>query len=207
VRLGDQRLISAACWWDPAFGQRDHGDLLTRRAKRDRSVVACVFTSEDGRYWLHRIAYLHIAAGDPTDEATQQCRQVARFLTEYHLPAVHIEINGIGRFLPGLLHQQLQAQGIEAAVVEVTSRQSKDQRILEALDAVLAAGALAAHEQIWQTPLITELADWRPGISGAARDDGLDAVAGCLSVEPIRFTRPLRAAKPARPRPVWQGPA
>ncbi|MEO0391680.1 MAG: phage terminase large subunit [Pseudomonadota bacterium] len=205
LRLDDQRLVSAACWWDPAFGQRSDGDTLTRRAKRDRSVIACVFTGEDGHYWLHRVEYLTIASKDPTDEATQQCRQVAQFLTTYHLPAVHLEINGIGRFLPGLLRQQLHHEGIEAAVVEVTSRKPKDQRIIEAFDAVLAAGALSAHQQVWSTPLIDELTDWRPGISGPARDDGLDAVAGCLSVEPVRFTRPLRKAKPARPRPEWQG--
>ncbi|OUT40875.1 MAG: hypothetical protein CBB62_00440 [Micavibrio sp. TMED2] len=205
LRLGEQRLVSAACWWDPAFGQAVSDDLLRTRAKRDRSVVACVFTGEDGHYWLHRIRYLTIAPGDQTDEATQQCRQVAGFLADHHLPAVYLEINGIGRFLPGLLRQVLREQGIEAAVVEVSSRKPKDQRIMEAFDAVLAAGALSAHGQVLASPFMDELTDWRPGITGPARDDGLDAVAGCLSVEPVRFIRPTRKTKPTRPRPDWQG--
>lgn len=205
LMLGERRLISAACWWDPAFGQAASDDLLTKRAKRDRSVIACVFTDSEGHYWLHRISYLTIVARDETDEATQQCRQVADFLSAHYLPAVHLEINGIGRFLPGLLRQVLRQRGIEASVVEVSSRLPKDTRILEAFDAVLAAGALSAHESVWSTPLITELNDWRPGIGGPARDDGLDAVAGCLSAEPVRFTRPLRPAQPERPRPAWRG--
>jgi hypothetical protein len=200
--LGENRMLSASCAWDPAFGQAEEAG--ESRARRDRSVIACVFSDAAGRYWLHAVRYLTIARDAGIDEANQQCEQVADFLARYHLPSVQVESNGIGRFLPGLLRQCLRRRGIEAAVVESASHKPKDQRILEAFDAVLAAGALHAHERIWQTPLIAELADWRPGITGAGRDDGLDAVAACLAAEPVRFTRPQRPATPERPRPEWQ---
>jgi hypothetical protein len=123
------------------------------------------------------------------DEATQLCRQVARFVAELYLPAVTLETNGLGRFLPGLLRRELAAAGLSCAVVEAVSKRAKDQRIVDAFDAVLAAGALHAHRSVWNTPFVAEMREWLPG--GKARDDGLDAVAGCLLSQPVRLSRPL----------------
>ena len=41
------------------------------------------------------------------------------------------------------------------------------------------------HKSVWRTPFVAEMREWQP-ISGA-RDDGLDAVAGCLLAEPVRI--------------------
>ncbi|MEI6559990.1 MAG: hypothetical protein WCO00_16450, partial [Rhodospirillaceae bacterium] len=98
---------------------------------------------------------------------------MARFAAELFLPAICLEINGLGRFLPGLLRQELKKAGIAAAVVEVSSRQPKHQRIVEAFDVVLAAGALAALRSVWDTPFIREMRDWRPDARFKGRDDGL----------------------------------
>ena len=115
LSLAGRRLVSASCWWDPAYGAPDTGDA---------SVVAGVFVDEAGVYWLHGIRYLR---HDPeqrheTDEATQLCRQVAAFVEEFHLPSVAIETNGIGRFLPALLRRELQARGLACPVLEHVSR-------------------------------------------------------------------------------------
>lgn len=180
LSLAGNRLVSASCWWDPSYGAPGKGDS---------SVVAAVFTAEDGTYWLHRVTYLtHDPARTDVDEATQLCRQVAAVVRDLHLPAVTLETNGIGRFLPGLLRRELAAQGTPCAVVEQASTRSKDQRIVDAFDAVLAAGALYAHRSVWATPFVAEMREWRPG--GKARDDGLDAVAGCLLSQPVRLGRP-----------------
>jgi hypothetical protein len=160
-------------------------------------VVAALFTDEDGGYWLQRVRYLeHDPRQSETDEATQLCRQVAEFVRELHLPAVQLETNGLGRFLPGLLRRELAAGGIACAVVECVSKRAKDSRIVDAFDAVLAAGALHAHRSVWATPFVAEMREWLPG--GKARDDGLDAVAGCLLSQPVRLSRPL--GKPAERR-------
>lgn len=190
LTLGGKRLVSASCWWDPAYGAPGKGDA---------SVVAALFTGDDGSFWLHRMRYLeHDPAMTDLDEASQLCRQVAAFVREFHLPAVNLETNGLGRFLPGLLRRELAASGVACAVIEVASRRSKDQRIIDAFDAPLAAGALNAHRSLWDTPFIAEMREWQPG--GKARDDGLDAVAGCLLAQPVRLARVAHSAS----RPNWR---
>ena len=197
LRLGEKRLVSASCWWDPAYGAPGRGDA---------SVVAVVYTDQDGDYWLHGVRYL---VHDPgvvadVDEATQLCRQVAAFARAHFVPSVTLETNGLGRFLPGLLRRELSLAGVPAAVLEKASRASKDQRILDALDAPLAAGRLHAHRTVWDTPFVAEMREWRPGVNG--RDDGLDAVSGCLLSEPVRLSRrPLGERAEAASRTRWRG--
>jgi hypothetical protein len=180
LSLSGRRLVSASCWWDPAYGAPDIGDA---------SVVAAVFVDELGTYWLHDIRYLNHdpAQRHEVDEATQLCRQVATFARELYLPSVTIETNGLGRFLPALLRRELHALGLACAVLEHVSRSNKEQRILQAFDPLLAAGALHAHAGVWATPFIDEMREWRP--RRRCRDDGLDAVSGCLLAEPVRLPR------------------
>jgi hypothetical protein len=181
LTLGGRRLVSASCWWDPAYGAPGAGDA---------NVLAAVFTDDVGSYWLHRVEYLthNPALAEDVDEATQLCRRVAAVVRELHLPAVIVETNGIGRFLVGLLRQQVGRAGLRCAVLEHASRTNKDVRILEAFDAVLAAKRLAMHDSVLGTPFVREMREWRPGSMGR-RDDGLDAVAGCLLTEPVRLPR------------------
>ena len=201
LTLGHRKLVSASCWWDPAYGAPNRGDA---------SVVACVFTSADGTYFLHDIAYLNhdpslaekteVAAGD---EASQMCRQVADFLKRNHLPSVMLETNGLGRFLPGLLRREIQAAGVNAGVVEKSNNRAKDLRIVDAFDAVLAAGRLHTHSSVWDTPFVREMREWVPG--GKMADDGLDAVSGCLLNEPVRLSRAVERPGNQKPSPSWQG--
>ncbi len=71
---------------------------------------------------------------------------------------------------------------------EVSSRRAKAVRILEGFDAVMAARRLYVHESVRQTPFLTEMREWVPG-KGTGHDDGLDAVAGALSLQPDRLER------------------
>ncbi|MDA0304929.1 MAG: phage terminase large subunit [Proteobacteria bacterium] len=194
--LGGKRMVSVSCWWDPSFGSPDKGDA---------SVIACVFTGEDGDYRLHGVRYLEHdpALSGEVDEATQLCNQVCSFVRDHFLPSVTLETNGLGRFLPGLLRRELNIAGLPSAVIEKASSRSKDLRIIDAFDAVLAAGRLHAHRQVFSTPFITEMREWRPGTK--ARDDGLDAVSGCLLSEPVRLPRlPAPAAKDVKARANWR---
>ena len=194
LTLGAVRLVSASCWWDPAFGARGRGD---------GSVLAAVYSDESGNQYLHAVVWLNgeacEAGHDAQDEATRQCRAVADHVRALHLPFVAVETNGIGRFLPGLLRRVLKEAGVKCAVREIVSRRPKDVRILEGFDAVLAAGALWAHNSIGATPFCTEMREWRPGAQ-RGHDDGLDAVAGALSLEPVRIKR----VRPPQGRPDWR---
>lgn len=200
LTIAGRRMVSASCWWDPAYGARAgqgpaRGD---RPGRGDGSVVAAVFSDAEGGRWLHRVLYVTVEPDAAQDEATQQCRQVVGFVEALHLPSVIVEANGLGAFLPGILRREMARAGIGAAVVEGRSTQPKDERILSAFDAVLAARALHAHRGVWDTPFVREMREWRPGRGGRTPDDGLDAVSGCLSSDPVRLgtvARPPRGAE------------
>lgn len=197
LTLAGRRLVSVSCWWDPAYGAPGRGDA---------NALAAVFTDEAGGYWLHRVEYLthDPALTNDVDEATQLCRQVTSLVRELHVPAVTVETNGIGRFLVGLLRQQIGRAGLRCAVLEHSSRASKDLRILEAFDAVLAAGRLSAHESVLSSGFAQEMREWRPG-GRRCRDDGLDAVAGCLLGEPVRLARLVPSVAAEASHRSWRG--
>ncbi|MCW9034357.1 MAG: phage terminase large subunit [Alphaproteobacteria bacterium] len=180
LNIGDKKMVSASCWWDPSFGSPEKGDS---------SVIAAVFSDDEGHYYLHRVSYLthDPKVTDEVDEATQLCRQAVVFLKTNHLPSVTIETNGIGKFLPGLLRRELKKVGVSCAVVEKNSHRNKAERILDAFDARLAAGVISAHKTVLANSFIEEMREWRP--DGGGNDDGLDAVAGCLLAEPVRISR------------------
>lgn len=197
LALNGVRLVSVTCWWDPAFARADDDG----RSRGDASVVAVVFGDEEGNRRLHRVLYLATDPQDPAPEAVQQCRAVAALARTLHLPAVQVETNGIGTFLPNLLRNELKTQGLAVAVVGRSSTRPKALRIVEAFDALLAGGRLHAHRGVWDTPFVREMREWRPGGRSAVRDDGLDAVAGALSGEPDRFDSP----PPPSRGPDWRG--
>jgi len=181
--IDGKRMLSASCWWDPAYG----GDI-----EADSSVVACVFTDAGGHFYIHDALYLETGpqTGE-TDPATAQCQLVAGYLHRNMLTSVPIENNGVGRFLAGLLRQVLRRARQPVAVVEHHTHEPKAARILRAFDARLAAGFLHIHADVIAGPFGAELQNWRPqhGRDSTILDDGLDAVAGCLLSEPVRFRR------------------
>lgn len=189
LHVGTRKMVSASAYWDPSFGRGG-----------DHSVVAVVFTDAQGRHYLHHVAYIRVDARSEEDEATQQCRKVAQIAKQHYLPAITVEINGIGRFLPNILRRELTNAHAPARVVELSNRRAKALRILEAFDAALAAKLLAVHEDVKKTPLMTEMQEWRPDVK-SSHDDGLDAVAGALAQEPMRVKRHY----PASGGHIWQG--
>jgi hypothetical protein len=191
LTLMGTRLVSGGGWWDPAFGRPGTGDS---------SVVAATYSDAAGRHYLQRLAYVTHDPGAAEDPATQQCRKVAEIARDLLLPVMRVETNGIGGFLPGLLRQEFSRAGVACAVREIASHVPKERRILGALDPVLAARRLSAHDSVFRTRFPQEMAAWRPGEPGQ-QDDALDALAGCIAAEPVR----LPLLPPRGRRPDWQG--
>ena len=191
LTLLGHRLVSGGAFWDPAYGLPGAGDA---------SVLAATYADGEGRQFLHRVAYLTHDPDAAEDPATQQCRAVATILHELMLPAVRVETNGLGKFLPALLRRELARGGVACTVIEHASTRAKDERILAALEPALAARRLHAHESVLRTPFPREMAQWRPGATGL-RDDALDAVAGCLLSDAVRLVHGVRPARP----PDWRG--
>lgn len=188
LTLNDKQMRGVSCWWDPAFGSPDG----------DKSVVACTFFDDEGNIYLHRLDYLTVPSGQ---EATAwQCARVRELITDCFVPAIHLETNGIGKFLPALLRQELARTRTACAVIEETARQNKARRILSALDAPLMNGSLFIRSALKQTPLLQEMTDFT--IAGNTHDDGLDALAGCLLCEPVRLKR--MATHPVKQHLEWR---
>lgn len=167
-------IIAKRCYWDPAFGH----------ASGDLSVLALVLFDAQARAYLHDLLYLKTNS----DNAAQaQCQMVAAFAQRHGLKQLHIEGNGLGQFLPGLLRQELRTLNYACAVLPIHNSRAKTQRILDAFEVRLAAKALSAHNRIKHTPFFDEMRDWRPNQPNA-RDDGLDAVAGALLGAPAPHT-------------------
>lgn len=193
VSIAGRRMRSSVCWWDPAVGRAERGDS---------SVVALVLVDGEGHYHVHGVSYLRVEAPEACgeDEAAQLCRQVTDFLQATAQAAIVVETNGLGRFLPALLRRTLRNRGLPVAVREHVSTTGKDQRILDAFDPLLAAGALHAHAGLWNTPFIREMQEWLPG--GRGRDDGLDAVSGCILSLPVRLH--AQTADGTSRTPIWR---
>ena len=189
LKIGNIPMVSVSCWWDPAFGS----------AKGDHSVVACVFSDANGHYYLHRVKMLKVPP--QTEAAGYQCREVVNFIRENHLPAIHLETNGIGKFLPALLRQELNRAKLGCAVIEEIARTRKQNRILSAFEVPLMNGALSVHTSVKKTTFVDELQDFNP-FAPKGHDDVLDSVAGCLLAEPVRLKR---NAFVRLNRPKWQG--
>lgn len=192
LKIGGKKMVSASAWWDPSFGANNS----------DGSVLACLFVDEEGHFYLHDLSLITKdwdGTGDD-DPASIQCRKVTQILARNYMPNVNIETNGIGKFLPAILKNELAKTGYGCAVQEMTSRTNKDQRILEAFDVVLAARLLHINKSVLKTPFITEMQEWHPGKS-KGHDDTLDAVAGAINAQPVRLRSTYIAPKSGR----WPG--
>jgi hypothetical protein len=187
IFIGDNQMQSCCAYWDPSFGRSGDG-----------SVLAILFTDQSGHYWLHDLIYVRVNPNDPSDEASQQCKMIAQKLLHYHVPCITVESNGIGKFLPSILRRELSSMRVPCAVREHNNLRQKELRILDAFDPVLAARALHIHRRIYQTPFLSEMQEWNPQQRGG-RDDGLDAVAGALSLAPVLIQTGHYAA-----RQIWQ---
>ncbi len=187
--IGNQKMVSASSWWDPAFGSH----------KGDNSVLAVLFADDMGNYYLHHLEYIKIDEKENIDAAAQQVKIVAEIAKKYYLPAIAVEINGIGRFLPPILYNELAKMNLPCRARGLSSKRAKDIRILESFDVIMSARRLFVHKNVCETPFLMEMREWRPG-KGKGHDDGLDAVAGAISMEPDRLERKYTKV----PKYSWQ---
>lgn len=180
--LGQRKLATVTAYWDPAFGSAQAG------TKRDNSVLAIVYGDLDGNYFIHHVEYIKIDLSVSQDEATAQSEIVAELARNFRLPSLVVENNGLGKFLPNILRNVMAKNNVPTKVIEQAQSRNKEERIIEAYDAVMAAKRLYIFDGVKKTPFLTEMREWRPGRS-KGHDDGLDAVAGALAMHPDRSKR------------------
>lgn len=169
AKLGETTLYSVSCWWDPSMST----------ARGDDSVIAIVFTDDNGHFYIHDTKKL---LGD-TDE---QCQEVRKFALHYNIPIVCVETNGIGALIPPILIKHLQGTGIGVDGVFNTQSQTKNARIISAYETLLFGGRLHIHERVVNSPFLNQIRDFDPSTT-KNKDDYIDSVANCILREPIRI--------------------
>jgi hypothetical protein len=182
ARIGDARVVSFSAFWDPSMANLSSDD----------SVLAIVFSTDDGHYYVHRTIQL---SGD----AEEQCLQVIQKMLEFDVPHVVIETNGIGNFLPAILRKKMEGKGLTCEGKATT--QNKALKIMEAYDIRLSGGFIHAHKSVMDGRFRTQLRDFTVRSAGRSKDDFIDAVAMCILSQPIR----LRAGHYGQRSSFWSG--
>lgn len=180
ARLNGVRVMGYSCFWDPALSTLNTDD----------SVLAIVFSTDDGHYYIHRTIKL---IGD----ADEQIQQVMRAMNENQVSHVNIETNGIGNFLPAMFRKAAAGKGLTCDGKPTSM--NKLQKIMESYDTPLSGGLLHAHKSVMDTPFRTQLRDFSAK-NGRARDDFIDAVAMAIKNQPIRIKSGLAGAR----QHTWQ---
>lgn len=173
-RIGDNNITGVAFYWDPSTGQRNC----------DGSVCALIYRDDKNRnVFVHDVLYMEVS-DDDMHPLSNQCDCVLDFMQKHHLTRIGIEINGIGNALPEIMRNIAQNRNVQINIAQISNHTKKETRIVNALEPLLSTGHLYMHEKIKQTMLLSEMLAWTPAGS-KEHDDGLDAVAGAISMMPL----------------------
>ena len=179
--LGDVQIVGAVAYWDCSLG----------KIKSDDSAFVLLLTDGAGNlYWHLAIALLgELAAFDSKGQISAgQCHQIRELVIKYQIPAVDIETNGPGGFVPPILRRALMGTG--CAVREVYSSTDKRKRILDAFEPPLSSRFLWAHENVIEGPVWDQMQDFNPSTRDQP-DDYIDAAAGAIAATPVRIGKPV----------------
>lgn len=172
ARLGDIATTGYSAYWDPSAAG----------SKSDGSVCALIlFHAPTKRAFIHDVQYLRVSDNDLHPMATQ-AGLVLDFMQRHKIRHLGVEVNGLGNALPEILRRVAEDRKQPITINRIISRERKEIRILDAIEPLLATGRLHAHKSVLNGPLVAELADWTA--HGANVDDGIDAVAGALRMQP-----------------------
>lgn len=175
--LGGVQIVGAVAYWDCSLG----------KVKSDASAFSLILTDARGQLYWHIAEGLEgeLAEFDDRDRIIGgQVMQVRNLVVRLQIPAVVVETNGPGGFVPNILRQALKGTG--CAVREEHSTVNKQKRILDALEAPLSSRFLWAHVDVLRGPLWDQMRDFNPAVTNQA-DDYLDSGAGGISQTPVRI--------------------
>ena len=172
-RIGEHNVTGGNIYWDPSSGH----------ISSDGSVCVLIYRDDKNKqFFLHDIMYINVDDNDIHPLSTQ-CESVLKFMQKHKFNRIGIEINGLGNALPEIIKKEADARHIPINVVQISNHTKKETRILNAIEPMLNTGRLYMHTRIQQTMLLSEMLAWSP-IGSAEHDDGLDAVAGALAMNP-----------------------
>lgn len=200
--LGDVRIVSANLRVDPSAG-KIHSDACT---------YALILQDENGRLYWHRSGALHgeiIKTNEQGDIVPGgQCWELCDIIEQFQLTRCTIETNGVGTHFPANLKQVLKKRRIRCGVSEEHVTQSKNRRILAAIEGPLKSGYLWAHisvlvdENDQDTVQVKQMREFNPAIT-VQPDDYIDSLAGAIADEPVRIGK-THNQPPPHERQSWR---
>ncbi len=188
AKINSHIITGYACYWDPSGG----------RSGADNSVCVMLYRDDKNKSaFIHDVVYLRTEDNDLHPLASQ-CEKVLDFMKLHNVKVIGIEVNGMGNALPEIMRETAQKKGQSAVVKKIINHQRKEVRILDSLEPLLSTGRLFSHVRTRSTPLLLEMLAWTP-VGNMGHDDGLDAVAGGLRMQPTplrpsgQYFRPMNA--------------
>ena len=177
--IGVHEISGVSFYWDPSSG----------RANSDGSVCVLIYRDDKNRnVFVHDVLYMLVADND-LYPLRNQCETVLDFMQNNFLNKIAVEINGIGNALPEIIRTNALKKHMHVNITQIANHTKKETRILNAIEPLLTTGHLYMHERIKQTVLLSEMLAWTP-MGSKEHDDGLDALAGAVSVMPAPI-RPI----------------
>lgn len=158
--------------------------------KGDSSVLAIVFTTDDGHYYIHRTAAL---MGTPQ----LQAEKAIEIMKECSISHVVIETNGAGAPFPSIFRERAAGKGVTCEGRNTSMK--KVLKIVQAFEMRLGGGFLHAHRSVLDSPFWGQLRDFNPTKS-SQKDDYIDAVAMAILAQPFR----LRGGPSGSRSSAWQ---
>jgi len=192
--LGETRIVGAVAYWDTSLG----------KLKSDTSAFSVIFTDDAGRLYWHRALGLtgDLEILDARGELIGgQCKQVVDTVVAYNLPAVTVETNGPGGFVPAILRKHLAKVG--CAVVERFRTGKKQKFILDALEPPLSSKFLWAHTSVLDGPAYDEMKDFDPRVEDQP-DSYIDSAAGAVKETPMRIARIKQPPRQREQKDEWR---
>jgi hypothetical protein len=176
--LGNAQIASALAYWDCALGSPD----------ADASAFSLIFVDTKGRIYWHLCEEL---TGDLVQyendfsdhEIGGQVVQIRHLCDSYPIPAIEVETNGIGGYVPPVLRAALKGSGV--GIRNVQQRGNKQERILEAFEPVLKSGILWCSVGVYDK-VAAQMREFNP-LSKTQHDDFLDSAAGAMAGQPARI--------------------
>ena len=173
ARIGTHEISGVSFYWDPSSG----------RTKSDGSVCALIYRDDKNRIaFVHDILYMNVS-DDDLYPLQNQCETVIDFMHKYNLNKIAVETNGIGNALPEIIRVTALQKHNNINITPISNHTKKETRILNAIEPLLTTNRLYMHERIKQTMLLSEMLAWSP-MGSHEHDDGLDAIAGALTITP-----------------------
>lgn len=182
MTLNGVHIVSAALTVDPASGK------LTS----DVSALALILQDGTGRRYWHRALPLTGEVAEFAEDGKTitggQVFQICDVVEKYMIQRVHIETNGIGKFMPAVMKAALKQRKLVCGVYDDHSKDNKNKRILEAFEPLLLSNMLFMSRQVADSAAFTEMLEFNPAATSNA-DDYIDAGAKAISANPERIQK------------------